>query len=83
MSFWNVEFSKSWNLIWLSACTFESLLDSLSNLKLISSNLLVRTWNWFSISESFNRCLVSTYSEFDSEEKEPPKFSYDEVIDWE
>ena len=44
----------SWNLTWLSACTLESLLDNLSNLKFISSNLFVNAWNWLSISDNFN-----------------------------
>ena len=60
--------SKSWNLIWLSAWILDNLLDSLSNLKLISSNLFVNSWNWFSISDNFKRCLVSTSSELWSKE---------------
>ena len=43
------ELSISWNLIWLSAWTLDSRFDNLSNLKLISSNLLVNCWNWFYI----------------------------------
>ena len=63
------EFSMSWNLIWLSAWIFDNLLDNLSNLKLISSNLLVSCLNWSSTSDNFNKCLVNTSSEFESSSK--------------
>ena len=58
-----IEDSISWNLIWLSAWIFDSLFDNLSNLKLISSNLLVNSRNWSSTSDNFNKCLVRTSSE--------------------
>ena len=48
----------------MSACTLDNLVDNLSSLKFISSNLFVNSWNCFSISESFNKCLVYTSSEF-------------------
>ena len=61
-------FSNCWNLNWLSDWTLDSLFDNLSNLKFTSSNLFVNSWNWFSISDNFKRCLVSTSSELWSKE---------------
>ena len=43
--------------------SIESFIN-LSNLKLISSNLLVSSLNWSSTSDNFNKCLVKTSSEF-------------------
>ena len=54
--------SSCWNLSWLSAWTFDNLEFNLSILKLISSYLFVNCWNCFSISDYFNKCLVSTSS---------------------
>ena len=75
-----VKFSKSWNLIWLSACTLDNLFDNLSNLKFISSNLLVSSWNWFSISESLSKCLVKTSSELNSEVAELSELLFKELF---
>ena len=75
-SFWeNPVCSKSWKRIWLSLWTLVILFESLSILKLISSNLLVKFWNWDSISESFSKCLVRTSSEFWSRELLDEKLS--------
>ena len=43
---------------------FIPIFESLSSLKFISSNLFVSSWICISISESFNKCLVKTSSEF-------------------
>ena len=42
----------------MSDWIFVTLLDSLSNLKFTSSNLLVNSLNWSSISFNFNKCFV-------------------------
>ena len=55
-------FSRSENLSWVSDWIFVTLFESLSNLKLTSSNLFVNSLNWFSISFNFNKCLVKTSS---------------------
>ena len=52
--------SMSWNLTWLSAWIFDNLLESLSSLKFISSNLFVNSLNCPSSSDNLSKCIVRT-----------------------